>query len=347
MNYLLQMGKNLQKIFYQTRVLFVPFVGNNYQPKFFYSKALEYIVILIFIIKILSVALTLPLPHNIFFADITKIDLIELLNNDRRVLGINPLVENNKLNEAALSKARDMVQNNYFAHQSPQGIKPWFWFKNAGYSYKYAGENLAIGFINSLDVFNAWINSPLHKANMINPNYEEVGTAVLDGFGDNNTFVVVQLFGSPLPKNPPKNKTNGVEVNTKSVVDSKTTDIEKDNQADKTTNLFNNNQVTADTNNFSSEVLGQFADDSILLKQSQITKNSLYFKFLFYLTYKSVEILQYISYFILIFIALLLFYNIIINSENFSGDLIFKSILYISILLVSMSINKETVNLLI
>src|SRR6185436_7850636 len=101
------------------------------------------------------------------------------------------------LNKAAMAKAQDMVKNGYFAHESPQGISPWYWFKQAGYVYKYAGENLAVGFVDSKTVYDAWFNSPSHKANLLNKNYTQVGTAIVSGF-DGNSIVVVQEFGRPL-----------------------------------------------------------------------------------------------------------------------------------------------------
>ena len=94
-------------------------------------------------------------------------------------------------------KAQDMMAKGYFEHTSPQGISPWYWFDQSGYDYRYAGENLAIGFIDSGEVNNAWLASPAHKANILNGNYRETGTAVLSGnFQGGQTTVVVQLFGT-------------------------------------------------------------------------------------------------------------------------------------------------------
>jgi hypothetical protein len=175
--------------------LFIPHRGNNWRPVFISSKILLWAVVLIFAVKIISVGISLPLPQNWFFADITKVDLLSMLNQNRQAIGAQPLVDNPKLDQAAMLKAQDMVAKGYFAHQSPQGITPWYWFRQVGYNYKYAGENLAVGFVNSDEVFDAWLNSPSHKANIDNPNYRDVGTAVLSGF-QGNSIVVVQVFGS-------------------------------------------------------------------------------------------------------------------------------------------------------
>lgn len=165
--------------------------------KFLQSKILLYSIIFLLVLKIFTVVIFVNFPQNIFFADITRIALINLVNQGRQEAGLQPLIENEKLDSAAKLKAEDMVQKEYFSHQSPEGTNPWYWFKAAGYNYKYAGENLAIGFFDSQDVYWAWLNSPSHKDNLLNSKYKEMGIAVLSGFGPNNAIVVVQLFGSP------------------------------------------------------------------------------------------------------------------------------------------------------
>jgi hypothetical protein len=163
------------------------------------NNILLYFAVLLLVFRIATVFVYVNFPQNIFFADITKIALENFANETRQSMGLTALVENQKLNEAARMKAENMVKNNYFAHTSPTGVSPWHWFSEAGYNYKYAGENLAVGFYESEEVYNAWLNSPLHRENILNPNYKEVGTAVLFGFGPNNAVVVVQEFASPMP----------------------------------------------------------------------------------------------------------------------------------------------------
>ncbi|OGZ68712.1 MAG: hypothetical protein A3C50_03220 [Candidatus Staskawiczbacteria bacterium RIFCSPHIGHO2_02_FULL_43_16] len=176
--------------------LFAPHQGNAFRPRFLQSNILLWAVCLILVLKIVSIGLYLPAPYNWFFADVTKTDLLHLLNQNRQSLGLTTLAENETLNEAAYLKAQDMIANGYFAHQSPTGTTPWFWFKKAGYAYKYAGENLAVGFADSSTVYDAWFNSPSHKQNLLNKNYTQIGTAVVTGFQGNST-IVVQLFGTP------------------------------------------------------------------------------------------------------------------------------------------------------
>ena len=169
--------------------------------KLLLSNFLFYCVIFLFVLKISTVLVSINFPQNIFFADVTKSALENFVNQTRQSVGLSMLSENQKLNQAAQLKAENMTQNNYFAHTSPSGISPWFWFSKAGYNYKYAGENLAIGFFESNEVYQAWLNSPSHKVNILNPNYTEFGTAVVYGFGENNA-VIVAVEKTIVEKNP-------------------------------------------------------------------------------------------------------------------------------------------------
>lgn len=192
----------MDQILERIKSYILPSESNEYKSKFLQSNTLLYCVVLLLALKIVATLIFINLPANMFFADITKSALENSINQTRQSLGLAPLLENAKLNQAAQAKAQNMVQNNYFDHTSPTGVSPWFWFAQAGYRYKYAGENLAIGFYDSQEVYNAWLNSPSHKANIVNPHYTEVGTAVLGGFGPNNSVIVVQEFASPLPVKP-------------------------------------------------------------------------------------------------------------------------------------------------
>lgn len=132
-------------------------------------------------------------------------ELVNVLNEDRVTAGLNPLKESVILNQAAALKAADMVANGYFSHTSPSGIDPWHWFKEAGYEYTYAGENLALDFESAEAVEEAWMKSPKHQANLLNPEYQEVGFAIAEGTFNNingdlktrNGVIIVQLFGRP------------------------------------------------------------------------------------------------------------------------------------------------------
>lgn len=190
-----------KKTILKLQTLFIPCQENNHQPRFLQSNFLPYLLIFLFILKFIFVPFLIYFPETNLFADISKTVLIELTNNERKKLGLNQLKENSQLNQAALLKAQDILANGYFSHWSPQGKSPWYWFKKANYKYQTAGENLGIGFLDSEEVYQAWENSPSHKANLLGPNYQEIGIAVLSGnFKGNEATIVVQLFGAPAQK---------------------------------------------------------------------------------------------------------------------------------------------------
>ena len=79
----------------------------------------------------------------------------------------------------AKEKARDLVNNNYFAHNSPTYGSPFDMMKSFGISYKTAGENLA-GNSNATNAVNAWMNSEGHRANILNSSYNYTGIGVVE-----------------------------------------------------------------------------------------------------------------------------------------------------------------------
>ena len=111
-----------------------------------------------------------------------------------------------------------MAQKEYFSHTSPEGKTPWYWFRKNGYSYIYAGENLAIHFFDSKDLVQAWLDSPSHRANILNKNFSNIGVGISKGlYEGKETIFIVQLFGkqksvltlkastvpAPIPKSQP------------------------------------------------------------------------------------------------------------------------------------------------
>jgi len=178
--------------------IFIPCEENNFRPQILEGKTLFYLVILIAILKISLFPFYLYLPKTSFFAEITKSVLIELTNKTRKFYGLSPLNENPILEEAAKLKAQDMLSKNYFGHKSPEGLWAWNLMERLGYKYQVAGENLAIGFLDSEEVHKAWLNSPSHRANILNPSFREIGISVLKGnFQGNEVYLVVEVFASP------------------------------------------------------------------------------------------------------------------------------------------------------
>ncbi len=124
--------------------------------------------------------------------------VIDETNKERTLAEEAPLSRNAKLDQAAQLKAEDMAKNAYFSHYSPAGISPWYWFDKVAYSYAHAGENLAVHFSDSKAVVDAWMNSPAHKANIMNGRYLEIGVGTAEGeYQGFKTVFIVQLFGTP------------------------------------------------------------------------------------------------------------------------------------------------------
>ena len=136
------------------------------------------------------------------FAAVVSAVLMDLANNDRTSNDVAALKANPVLVAAAQAKANDMAEKSYFAHVSPEGVDPWHWFKQAGYSFQYAGENLAVDFSDSGDVNTAWMNSPEHRANLLDQHYTEIGIATAQGMYEGHpTTFVVEEFGAPAGTN--------------------------------------------------------------------------------------------------------------------------------------------------
>ena len=124
--------------------------------------------------------------------------LVSLTNRDRTLLNISELKVSPILEKAAQMKADDMAKNGYFSHNTPDGKTPWYWIDLVDYKYVVAGENLAVNFNESENVQNAWMNSPTHRANIVNSKFTEIGIASSTGiYKGREAVFVVQLFATP------------------------------------------------------------------------------------------------------------------------------------------------------
>jgi hypothetical protein len=114
--------------------------------------------------------------------------------------GLADLKENTKLDLAAAAKANDMFKNQYFEHASPLGVDPGGLVQNSGYDYIIVGENLILGnFSSEKEVVQNWMESPGHRANILNNRYTEIGAAIIKGtYKGENAWIGVQEFGLPL-----------------------------------------------------------------------------------------------------------------------------------------------------
>lgn len=151
---------------------------------------------------------TLPEPlrldHITQPSYLTTSGIIANTNTERSKEGLSKLTVNAKLTEAAQAKVDDMFAQQYFEHQSPDGKGPSDLAKAAGYEYILVGENLALGnFKDDADLLEGWMNSPGHRANIMNTKYQEIGVAVKQGmYQGKKTWLAVQEFGTPLSSCP-------------------------------------------------------------------------------------------------------------------------------------------------
>ncbi|MDP2926819.1 MAG: CAP domain-containing protein [bacterium] len=191
----------LKNLLPQLKLAFFPCPENEFRPLFLQRRFLAYYLLLFLVLRLIVFPFYFLFPSTSFFAEVVSSTLIDLTNQNRQAKGLAILKENPVLTQAAYAKAQDMLQNDYFSHVSPSGIPPWQWFKKSGYNYQVAGENLAIGFLESGEVEKAWNDSPSHRQNLLNPSYKEIGIAVVKGdFQGQETTLVVQFFGTPVAR---------------------------------------------------------------------------------------------------------------------------------------------------
>lgn len=183
--------------------LFHPRRSNNHRPRLLHAEslfmlvaiAITFVGLLTSLTKIWSGATGQVLGYA---TAILAEQVVNQTNAKRLALGVPALQTNSALEQAAQLKAVDMFAHQYWSHTSPQGKQPWDFIRTAGYDYQAAGENLARDFMGTSEMIDAWMNSPTHRVNIVNPRYQAIGVAVVNGtLNGTETTLVVQLFGRP------------------------------------------------------------------------------------------------------------------------------------------------------
>lgn len=175
-----------------------PRSSNNHRAKALHINWLTFYITILLGFQVFLIGVEKFSPEVLGYAsNITVTDLLKYTNEKRQQAGVEKLVLSNELSAAAAAKATDMFANQYWAHNSPSGRDPWSFITEAGYTYLFAGENLARDFGDSRAVVEAWMNSASHRENLLNPRYQEVGFAVVNGkYHGYETTLVVQMFGT-------------------------------------------------------------------------------------------------------------------------------------------------------
>jgi len=120
-----------------------------------------------------------------------ELEVFNLINAQRTKNGLSALKIDSEVQNVARIKAQDMVNNNYFSHNSPTYGTPFQMLNSFKVSYKTAGENIAGNSSNSAAV-TAWMNSSGHKANILNGNFNYTGIGVVNGSKYGKIYV--QMF---------------------------------------------------------------------------------------------------------------------------------------------------------
>lgn len=178
------------------------FKNKIYKFNRFSAKLLVDLLIIAFALKALMLGALFFVPKHSVSAEFSSINsesLIQLTNYERQRYNLPILTANRLLTKTAFNKAKDMLEQDYFAHTTPQGKPFYSWIRETDYDYRSAGENLAIFFNENQDIMQAWMKSQSHRQNILDNRYQEIGIAVLTGeFKQEQTTVVVQIFGEPL-----------------------------------------------------------------------------------------------------------------------------------------------------
>ena len=178
---------------------FIPTARNGYKPHVLGHRSLVLLSVLLIVVKVATISLLTigPILPSLSSA-ISPDNVLALTNSSRQANNLSGLTMNDRLTTAATNKANDMLAKQYFAHVTPDNKQPWDFITAAGYAYQGAGENLAVGFLDAESLENGWMNSPGHRANILNSNFKEIGIGIAQGqFQGQQATLVVQMFGMP------------------------------------------------------------------------------------------------------------------------------------------------------
>ncbi|RJR30109.1 CAP domain-containing protein [Candidatus Microgenomates bacterium] len=178
--------------------LIAPRHTNNYRARLLHPSGVTIVLLLIILAQSVFQFLVASNSGILGYASqISVEEVIKLTNNRRIENGLTPVVFNSSLSQAAKAKGEDMLNSDYWAHVSPTGTEPWKFFRDVGYTYRYAGENLARDFTSPVAAVDAWMASPSHRENMLSSKYKDIGVAVVEGdLAGQDTTIIVQLFGT-------------------------------------------------------------------------------------------------------------------------------------------------------
>lgn len=179
-NYKVQPGDTMWKIAVRFEIGISELIKANPQIK---NPALIYVG------QILYIPETAPLKS-------LEDEVIRLVNIERAKNGLMALKYNWQAARVARTKSEDMINKNYFSHYSPVYGSPFKMLEDYGLRFSAAAENIAYGQRTAKEVMNSWMNSPGHRANILNKSFTEIGVGAAKKA--NGTLYWTQLFLKPL-----------------------------------------------------------------------------------------------------------------------------------------------------
>ena len=254
---------------------FIPNQHNKYKPYLLRKVALvAYSFIIVFVNSFGGIfGIT-----KVEASTISTENIIKLTNQERTASGLNSLNENSQLDAAALAKANNMFEQQYWDHFGPNGETPWQFIRAEGYNYVYAGENLAKGFQTAEGVHEAWMASPTHAANIMSGNYKDIGVAVVQGvLLGKETTLVVQMFGNLTTQVAGTSTSEGTKTSTGTVIGNEqgeiksiriTSPVQSSISTDPSVN------VQGETANISGEYMVEVLDNSAVIGETSSSGNN-------------------------------------------------------------------------
>jgi Cysteine-rich secretory protein family len=176
---------------------FIPHEDNEHVPHSLKEGTVLVILLLAMGLYLLPNFWRLATTNTTAYAAVLPLVVIDITNEERIRHNLNPLKIEDKLMISAKGKSEHMAANQYFAHDAPDGTYPWKFFSDAGYNFRFGGENLAIYFSDSGDVVKGWMSSPTHRQNILDSRFADIGVAYTSGnYKGRSTDYIVQHFGN-------------------------------------------------------------------------------------------------------------------------------------------------------
>lgn len=119
-------------------------------------------------------------------------EVIRLVNEERTRIGRKALTENDKLSNVARIKSQDFINNNYFSHNSPTYGSPSEMLRRFNIPFTAIAENIGQGQQSAREVMNDWMNSTMHRNNILNSTYNQIGVGVARD--ENGRLYWTQIF---------------------------------------------------------------------------------------------------------------------------------------------------------